>query len=488
MKNLFFTLVALLFASTAAAQQEVFSIVTSGTKDKLFAETMIPLGEMDSSLPQITIDPKTTFQSMDGFGAAVTGSSCYNLLKMTPEDRKQVLTETFCPETGFGYSYIRISIGCSDFSLSEFTCCDEPGIENFAIHEEDHEYLIPILKEILAINPKLKIMASPWTCPIWMKVNNLEELKPFASWTSGQLNPEYYQDYATYFVKYIQAMKELGIELTSITIQNEPLNRGNSASLFMTWQEQKEFIKTALGPKMKEAGLTTEIIVFDHNYNYDRQKPDCRDQVGYPLHIYEDPEAAQYVVGAAYHAYGGRVTEMQRIHDAYPTMNLYFTEMSIGEWNYSFDGDLMWSMREIGLGTINRYCKAVIVWNFMLDDKHKPFRPGGCGTCMGAIDINPNDYKTLTKKSHYYVIGHLSKVIAPGALRIESKSTIPAATAQQNAVYFSAFVNPDKSLSLVVLNESAETVRSNVNDGDRNFTIEIPAKSIGSYKWASSSE
>lgn len=475
-----FLSVAAVFVNTSTAEEnagKVFSTVTTADKSKLLEETDIPFDAEKSTDNLIELNPKTEFQEMDGFGVAITGSSCYNLLKMTEADRKKLLEEVFSPKTGLGYGYIRISIGCSDFSLSEFTCCDEPGIENFAIHEEDEKYLIPILKEILKINPGLKIMGSPWTCPIWMKVENLKDLKPFPSWKSGQLNPKHYQDYADYFVKYIRAMKERGIELHSITIQNEPLNRGNSASLFMTWQEQKEFIKTALGPKFREAKLETEIIVFDHNYNYDSQKPDCKDQIGYPLHIYEDEEAAQYVTGAAYHAYGGNVAELDRIHAAFPDKNIYFTEMSIGEWNYSFNGDLMWCMREVGLGTINRHSKAVILWNLMLDDKHRPFRPGGCSICMGAIDIDSSDYKTLERKSHYYVIGHLSKVVSPGAKRIETKGYT------ERGLHYSGFKNPDGRLSLVVLNDTSRPIRASVGDGERTFKIDLPAKSVGSYKW-----
>lgn len=459
--------------------KNVVTYTTTADQKQLFERKEIAF---DDSVPEnnhVRLFPETVHQVMDGFGAAITGSSCYNLLKMTPEDRRKILMETFDVQTGMGYGYIRISIGCSDFSLSEFTCCDKPGIENFAIHEEDEKYLIPILKEILEINPKIKIMASPWTCPKWMKVDNLKELKPFDSWTSGQLNPKYYQDYATYFLNYVQEMKKRGIEITSITLQNEPLNRGNSASLFMSWQEQRDFIKTALGPTFKKAGLKTEIIVFDHNYNYDRHKPDCKDQVGYPLHIYEDKEAAQYVVGAAYHAYGGNKDELIRIHEAYPDKNLYFTEISIGTWSYSFASDLMWNAREVCIGTIARHSKAVIVWNFMLDEKHAPFRPGGCDKCMGAVDIDSRDYKTLTKNSHFYTIGHLSKVIAPGANRIESQGF------NVDGLYHVAFINPDKGKAFVVQNDTDRERKLTVAvEGDsKSFTVVLPPKSVVSCKW-----
>ena len=284
-----------------------------------------------------------------------------------------------------------------------------------------------------------------------MKVNNLVDLKPFDSWTSGSLNPKYYDDYATYFVKYVEAMRELGLEITAITMQNEPLNRGNSASLFMTWQEQKEFVKV-LGAKMRDARIKTEIIAFDHNFNYDVNKPECRDQVGYPLHIYDDPEAAQYIVGAAYHAYGGSKEELKRVRDARPDKAIYFTEQSIGEWNYSFGGDLMWFMREIAIGTLNYDCKAVIVWNFMLDDQKGPYRPGGCDKCYGAVNLSTNDYKSVERFSHFYEIGHLAKVFKPGAVRVDL-------SLQGNADGFHAVAarNPDGSYALVALNETDAT-------------------------------
>ena len=384
---------------TVASDVDLFITTANGSR-KFFHDSIAFNSKPNMSPYTITLNPAESYQVMEGFGAAITGSTCYNLLKMSAGDRARLLKETFDPVSGMGYSYIRISMGCSDFSLSEYTHCDTKGIENFALHTEDKTYVIPVLKEILAIRPDIRIMASPWTCPKWMKVNNLTEKKPFDSWTSGQLNPAYYQDYATYFVKYIEAMKSEGINITSVTIQNEPLNRYNSASLYMTWQEQRDFIKTALGPAFRSAGIQSKIIVYDHNYNYDADRAENKDQIDYPLHIYSDPEAAQYIDGAAYHAYGGDKSELADVHARNTSKNLYFTEISIGSWGYSFADDLMWNMNEVCLGTINNWAKAVIVWNFMLDANHGPNRPGGCTTCYGAIDIQ-SDYKTMTRNSHY---------------------------------------------------------------------------------------
>lgn len=455
--------------------KEVSTYITTSDKTMLFSKITKSFGTgINMNIEKtLSLQPKQIFQTIDGFGAAITGSTCYNLLKMNKADRTKLLEETFSVEKGMGYSYVRISIGCSDFSLDEYTCCDIPGIENFAMNPYDVRDLFPILKEILAINPKLKIMGSPWTPPRWMKVNNLIDLQPYNSWTSGQLNPKYYQDYATYFVKWIQAMEKEGLPIEAITVQNEPLNRGNSVSLYMSWQEQRDFIKTALGPKFAEANIKTKIVVFDHNFNYDN----LPDQQGYPTHIYADQEAAKYIDGAAYHAYGGSSSELTNIYNANPTKNLYFTEMSIGTWNYSFDGDLMWTMKEIGIGCLNRYCKAVIVWNFMLDDKNGPNRPGGCNTCFGAIDINSSDYKTLDKKSHYYFIGHLSKVLHSGSTRIGTSGYVPA------GVNTTAVVNPNGTFGLVLQNENSDSVQMTIDDGNHYFNVTLPAKSITSCNW-----
>lgn len=461
--------------TTAEKTNKITLFVTTADRSSDFEKKTISFGKTPGNpAAKITLDPNTRFQEMDGFGAAVTGSTCYNLMQMNPADRQKFLNETFSPEKGMGYSYIRISIGCSDFSLSEYTCCDEKGIENFSLQDEELNYVIPILKEILEINPQLKILGSPWTCPPWMKVNNLTDLEPFDSWTSGQLNPAYYDDYATYFVKWIQAFAGHGIHITAVTPQNEPLNRGNSASLFMGWKEQREFIKS-LGLAIENAGLDSKIYVFDHNYNYDNME----DQFDYPIKIYNDPEAKKYVAGAAYHNYGGNKKELDDIHSQAPEMELIFTETSIGTWNNGKDLSerLMEDMEEVALGTVNNWCKAVIVWNLMLDTNRGPNREHGCRTCYGAVDIDANDYKTITRNSHYYIIGHLSSVVKPGAVRIQANGE------QTNGMNYLAFENADGSYAFVIQNDNREDKPVTISDGKNQFEYLIPAKSVVSFRW-----
>ena len=425
--------------------------------------------------PMIYLHPEQTLQQMEGFGAAITGSSAYNLMQMTPEDRHQFLLDTFSPQQGAGHSYIRVPIGCSDFSLSEYTCCDTPGIENFALTGEETEYIIPVLKEILAINPAIKIMGSPWTCPKWMKVSDLESLQPYDSWTGGQLNPACYADYGTYFVNWIKAFEKEGIPVYSVTPQNEPLSRLNSASLYMGWKEQQAFVRDALGPQLRKAGLPVKIYTFDHNYDYDR----IAGEEQYPLRIYEDPKAAGYLSGAAYHNYSGDVHELDRIHQARPDKELIFTEASIGRWNdgRNLKNRLVEDMNYLGIKNIENWCNGIIVWNLMLDSDGAPNREKGCQSCYGAVDIDNTDYKTITRNSHFYVISHLSKVVQPGAYHIVGNGP------ELDMIDYCAFRNPDGSLACIVTNASDEPQQVIINDGKRNFAKMMPPLSVTSFKW-----
>jgi glucosylceramidase len=436
---------------------QVATFTTSGDKLKQFDPQVVSFCE-GSPAAAVRLNAEKRFQQMEGFGAALTGSSCYNLLRMRPDERKKLLQETFDRRTGMRWSFIRITLGCSDFSLDEYTYCDKPGIENFALTVYETRDLIPVLKEILAINPNVKILASPWTCPKWMKVNNLKELSPHDKWTSGHLNPAYYQDYATYFIKFIQAMKAQGIEIEAITIQNEPLNRGNSASLFMAWDEQRNFIKQALGPKLKA---------------YDKMS----DQQQYPLKIYNDPDAAQYIDGSAWHAYGGDYKELDKIQAAYPAKGIYFTEIAIGEWSYDFAGDLMWASRNVAIGTIQRGCKAVMVWNYMLDDNHAPNRPGGCTNCFGCVDIDSQSYSKLERRSHFYLISHLAKVIHAGSTRVDLTGNLPTST---TAI---AVENPNGTYGLFIRAGHDKPLSMSINDGKKSFMINLPPKSLVSAIW-----
>ena len=448
--------------------------VTTSDKSQLFAESTIEFGKAASMSPNIVRFTEDRYQSVDGFGLAITQASCYNLLKMSKADRTRFLTELFDPIDGVGSSLIRVCIGGSDFSMSEYTWCDSEGISHFAIHESEFTYLFPILDEIYAINPNVKIIGSPWSVPIWMKMA-VSGNGAHNAWTSGRLNPKYYKDYATYFVKWIQAMEARGYKVMAVTLQNEPLNHGNSMSTYMPWTDQRDFLVQGIGPAFKAAGLSTKVLLFDHNYNYDNQG----DQNNYPINILNDKEANAFAAGSAWHNYGGSVTVLDGVHSAFPDKDIYFTEASIGTWNYNFASCLINDFRDIFLGTLGRYGKGVTLWNLMLDNERKPYRPGGCSTCYGAVTINNSTYaySSIERNTHYYNVAHASKVVKPGAVRIGTKGV------SKTGVTYQAYLNTDGSYGILILNESSSEQQLVFATDKRSVTVNIPAKSIESVIW-----
>lgn len=412
-----------------------------------------------------TLNPRDRMQKIDGFGFAITGAASYNLMKMNKDSRRELLINIFSPTEGYGCSYVRIPIGCSDFSLSTYTCCDKEGIENFALTNEETAYIIPVMKEILAINPDVKVISAPWTAPRWMKTNG--------KWTDGNLKRECYQDYAIYFVKWIQAFENNGIKIYGVTPQNEPLNRGNSASMYMSWEEQRDFIKEAMGPKFKENGISTKIYVFDHNYHYDNDGS----QWGYPTKIYSDSEASKYVAGAAYHNYGGNASEMTRVHNEAPDKELIFTEWTAGTWSWPGAGmeAITTDAQALIFDVINNWGQGSLVWNLMLDSDRGPYRPGGCSTGNGAVDINKNGYNKLTYNSFYYVICAAAAAVSQDAVRI-------GFSGKANDVQCVAFDNGD-GYGVVLMNTSGSLRKVRVSADGFSFIANVPANSLASYRW-----
>ena len=464
--------------------KDVFQYTTTADKLRLFEETTYSFAKPGTAPQYVVKVTGDTYQTVEGFGAALTVSSCYNILKMPVKERTEFLRQVFDPENGIGCSLVRVAIGGCDFSwdygesgLSEdgrFTWCDTEGIGNFAPHPMDVKYVIPVLKEIYSINPGVKVIGSPWTAPRWMKTDAKLSGAAHYSWTGGRLAPEHYGDYAAYFVKWIQYMKGQGVDVTAVTPQNEPLNAGNSMSMLMYWTDCRDFVKV-LGPALKSAGLSTRILIFDHNYNYDNMA----DQVQYPLKVYQDSEASSYISGSAWHNYGGNVSELDRIVREAPDKEIYFTEASIGTWNYSFGNCLINDFRDIFMGTLGRYGKGVTLWNLMLDDKGRPNRPGGCTTCFGAVAISSSDYslKGITRNSHYYNVAHCSKVIKPGAVRL---GTTGKGT---DALSLQWYRNPDGSYAVLLLNEGSSDGIVNLVTDKHSIACKVPPRAIQSVIW-----
>lgn len=407
----------------------------------------------------ITVDTTQIYQTIDGFGNCLTGGSAMLLHKMDAASRSAILNELFATDgNNIGISYLRVSIGASDLDDRVFSYDDlpvgetDPSLTKFTL-DADKTDLIPVLKEILAINPNIKIMGSPWSAPTWMKTNNNSK--------GGSLKPEYFDAYAKYFVKYIQGMKAEGITIDAITIQNEPLHPGNNPSMYMLAEDQALFIKRNLGPAFAAANITTKIIVYDHNAD----RPD------YPLTIFNDPEAAKYVDGSAFHLYGGTIEALTPVHNAFPNKNLYFTEQWVGAPGNMAE-DLAWHVRTLIIGGTRNWCRNVLEWNLAADPNNDPHTVGGCDKCLGTITINGN---LVTRNPAYYILAHASKFVRPGSVRIDSNSSVSLPNV--------AFKNPDGKKVLIVQNNSGAKKNFNIHFNGKIVSTSLTKGAVGTYIW-----
>ncbi|WP_460503977.1 glycoside hydrolase family 30 protein, partial [Hymenobacter agri] len=350
---------------TTADKKQLFQLQAGGLK---FAAG--PAG----SGPTIEIDEAKTYQTIDGFGYCLTGGSAQLLHQLAPAARAQLLRELFGTDgRNIGVSYLRLSIGASDLDDHVFSYDDlpagqtDPALTHFSL-APDEAHLLPVLKEILAINPSIKILGSPWSPPTWMKTNGESK--------GGSLKPEFYDAYARYFVKYIEGMRAAGVRIDAITVQNEPLHPGNNPSLLMLAEQQAEFIGKHLGPAFRQARLDTKIICYDHNAD----RPD------YPLTVLRDATAAPYVDGSAFHLYAGPIEALSHVHDAFPNKNVYFTEQWVGAKS-KFEDNLRWHVKTLIIGATRNWARTVLEWNLAADAQLNPHTPGGCTECLGALTV-----------------------------------------------------------------------------------------------------
>lgn len=410
--------------------------------------------------PNIEVDPNQSFQSVDGFGYMLTGGSAEVINSLSASKKTELLNELFGnADNAISVSYLRISIGSSDLNATTFSYNDLPqgqtdvNLDNFSLNP-DKKDLIPLLKEILKINPTLKLMGSPWSPPVWMKDNN--------STIGGSLQPQYYSVYAQYFVKYIQQMKQEGISIDAITPQNEPLHPGNNPSMHMTAEQQIDFIKNHLGPAFKNANITTKIIVYDHNCD----KPE------YPIAVMNDAVAKSFVAGAAFHLYAGNISALSTVHNAHPDKAVYFTEQWTGAQS-SFEADLKWHSENVLIGSLRNWSKTVLEWNLASDSSYGPHTPGGCTQCKGAITVNSSS--SFTKNVSYFIIGHASKFVPSGSVRIGSSSV--------DRLTSVAFKTPAGKKVLLVTNTGSTSELFNIKYNGKWVTTSLDAGSVGTYIW-----
>lgn len=440
--------------------------ITNGSQTKLLSKQANGASIYDSNAtedPSISVDFSQQYQEIEGFGAALTGSSANVINAMNPAQKDALLKDLFSPTDGIGLSYLRLTIGASDFSLTNFSYNDvaagqtDADLANFSIAKDETD-VIPVLQGIKTYAPNIKIMGSPWSAPAWMKTSQ--------SMNGGSLKPEWYNAYGNYFVKYINAYAAHGINIHAVTPQNEPLHEIDTyPTMKMTSAEQTEFIKNSLGPKFRTAGINTKIIAYDHNF----------DVPSYPMDVMNDPDAAQYVDGSAFHAYAGDPSAMTQVHAAFPNKNLYFTEISGGQWSTDFTSNLNYNVGTILIGTTRNWSKNVLLWNLALNTTYGPTN-GGCKDCRGVVTINASG--AVTKNIEYYALAHFSKFVKPGAKRVNS-TTFDNSLNMQNV----AFVNTDGSKVLVVLNQSSSARKFAVKVGNNKISYSIEPNAAATIVW-----
>jgi glucosylceramidase len=423
--------------------------------------TRMAFKKSDSSAPAIEVDDKQKYQTMDGFGFALTGGSAQLIMRMDPASRKALLTDLF-GTTGksIGVSYLRISIGSSDMNDHAFTYDDlqpgetDPSLKKFDFGP-DKTTVIPALKEILAINPRILILGSPWSAPAWMKTNG--DLK------GGNLKPEYYDVYAQYFVKFIMGMKAAGIRIDAVTPQNEPLNPKNTPSMVVEAADEATFIRKSLGPAFRKAGLRTKIITYDHNCD----RPD------YPITILDDSEARQYVKGSGFHLYEGEITAMTKVHDAYPQKDLYFTEQMVVDEPGDKRLHIASPVERLIVGAPRNWSRNVLLWNLAADSSFGPHTDnGGCPVCEGAITIDGNK---VTRNLAYYTVAHAAKFVPPGSVRIQSSVVDQLPNV--------AFETPAGKHVVIVANSSDTTQTFQIRVHGESVAATLNGGAVATYVW-----
>jgi glucosylceramidase len=439
----------------AIAQPQPAKLVRTLLDQSMLLEQVwvMPDGEkqMDGNI-RVVVDPGRTFQVMEGFGGTMTGGSAQHLMSLSEGRRSEVFDELFGTKPGqIGMSYLRVSVGASDLDEEVWSYGDLPegvaedlSLDYFDLNR-DTKFLVPVLKEAFKRSTDLSLMASPWSAPVWMKDNKKSQ--------GGSLLPRYEEVYAQYLVRYLQEMKALGIEVDALTVQNEPLHPGNNPSMLMRADQQARFIGRYLGPMLKELGLKTQILAYDHNAD----RPD------YPLEVLGDSMAHPYVAGSAFHLYGGNIEALSEVHDAYPEKDIYFTEQWIGAPG-NFAGDFAWHMKNLFIGAPNNWSKTVLEWNIASDSQWRPFTPGGCSQCLGVLTIEGDE---IVRNPAYYLIGQIAPYARPGAYRIstEGPKDIPQV----------AFKNADGSVVVLGLWEGKGATEINVLVSGENYTVTMPS-------------
>ena len=458
---------ALALAVPAAAAPKLQAWVTTGDKSQLLT-AQAPSGPETAAavagLPVVAVDTSERHQAMVGFGAAITDASAWLIQnKLAPAQRDTLLRELYGRQNGgLGFSFTRLTIGASDFSLDHYSLDDAPGgaadpkLEHFSL-ARPQQFVFPTVRAALKINPDLKVMASPWSAPAWMKTTG--------SLVKGQLKPEAYPVYADFFARYVKESAKVGVPIDYLSIQNEPdFEPDNYPGMRWLPQDRARFFGENLAPVFQREKITTKVLDWDHNWDQPQQ----------PLTVLADAKARAFVAGVAWHCYAGDVSAQEKVRAAHPDKDVFFTECSGGEWTPKFDDSFSWMVEQLIIGSTRGGARGVLMWNLALDEKFGP-HAGGCGDCRGVVSIDSRT-GAITRTQEYYAFGHASRFVKPGAVRIGSPDKI-------GDLRTVAFQNRDGGRVLIVLNVGVQPATFAITEGASRFKATLPARAAGTFTW-----
>ena len=436
---------------------------TADRRLQLARQPDIPLTR--SSAPAtIVIDTQHRLQTITGFGAALTDASAWLIeQKLGDAQREAFLREMFGPPPGLNLTMTRLTIGASDFSLSHYTLDDmpagqvDPTLAHFNV-VPNLAYLIPVVQQALAINPKLRIIASPWSAPAWMKTS--------ASLLGDSLLEAYESAFADYLVRYVDTYRRYGIPIFALTVQNEPMFQPQTyPGMALPDDARTRLIGQYLGPALARRQPKTLLLGWDHNWDDPMQ----------PLAVLADPVAAGYIDGIAWHCYRGAPIAQTQVHQAYPDKDVYITECSGGDWASAKNGELLWFARDLLLGGLRNWARGVVYWNLVLDQHHGP-HAGGCANCKGMVTLDTTT-GAIHRNDEYYAFAHYSRFVLPGATRVESTAT---GKGIDNVAFENAGHGP---LVLVVVNSDTAPRAVDVRQADRRLSYTMPPASVATFVW-----
>ncbi|HLY41626.1 MAG TPA: glycoside hydrolase family 30 beta sandwich domain-containing protein [Terracidiphilus sp.] len=439
-------------------------------------------GAPAQSSPIITVDDMKRFQQIDGFGASLTDSAAWLFAKkLTPAQTAAAFRMLFGRKDGIAINILRQPVGSSDLAVTFYSFDDlcqqsakacttpqgasDPQLAHFSL-AHDQDYILPLLKKALAIDPGMHVMLTPWSAPGWMKTTGSMLGSNDATKEESHLRPEFYHAFANYLVKTIQGYQAAGVPIWALSVENEPLFAPPTYSgMKMEAAEQAKFFRDALGPALAAAHLTPKVMAYDHNWD----RPD------YPETVLKDPKAGALAAGTAWHHYGGDPAVMTKIHEEFPQKDEWVTESSGGNWQ---TGNVLAEESGELINVMRNWSRAYVLWALATDQNHGPY-VGGCDTCRGlvTIDLSQPDHPTVKPELDYYVLGHASRFLVPGAVRIASDE--PAGSAIKDV----AFRNPDGAIVLYTLNTGANAQAVQISARGKVVATTIPAGSVATFVW-----